>query len=295
MRAAALLLAAAVLAGPALADTPPKGAVAGVVVDARSAAPLAGATVILTSDQGHIVIAGLSDAEGRFRMGNLPTGSYQVLFVLGTATDLHTSVPVTDGLTTPVHGELAPTVDVTTIVEHPIQTAPRPIRSTVKKVLPYSDAAIDHDAWEVGWLLLDIDTRGEVESFRFLHRPGHDLERIANQEVWKLRFEPARGVDGKPVPSQMLWKMEWPSFWWSKEVQLVNHVEYTYGSSIKATRRAPILRPGFMTRPYGTGLPPCKGEGPLNLESAHAVYRDCSKPDLANVDAQPVVVRPAAR
>jgi hypothetical protein len=266
------------LIAPARADEP-RGAIEGVVIDATTRAPLAGATVIVTASYSYAVIAGRTNAAGRFRAGDLPRGSYQVLFVLGGAKDLHADVPVSPGVTTRLDGALAVAADETTVYEHLPTTPPEPIRSTVKKIPPYSDEAMDTNAWEVGWMLLDIDAAGQVASFRFLHRPGHALDTIAAEQVWKLRFSPARDAAGRPVASQRLWKMEWPSYWW-QQFRLVSF--------------APVYsRTGFLVgSARSTDLVPCVGHAPLNLDRG-SVYRDCSQPDLDKVFTESPIVRPA--
>ncbi len=133
----------------------------------------------------------------------------------------------------------------------------------------YSDAAIEHDAWTRAWFLLDIDERGVVRRLKFLRRPGYDLEKIALDRIFGTRFEPAHDGSGKAVSSMLVFPIEWPSYWW-----LVTHY-------------------GVVTRiPVSAGGVPCRGDGPLNLDRAHPVYRDCSVPDLSKVPTEPWIDRP---
>jgi hypothetical protein len=127
----------------------------------------------------------------------------------------------------------------------------------------YSDSAIEHDAWEVAWMLLDIDESGRVTRTKFLKHPGHDLEKIAVRTALALQFEPAIAQDGKPARSYVIWPIEWPSYWWL------------------------VSRTGLATGIPDTSHVPCRGSGPLHLNSAHPVYRDCAPPDLhlANTEA----------
>ena len=74
----------------------------------------------------------------------------------------------------------------------------------------YSDSAILSDAWELAWMLLDIDEKGVVTRVKFLKVPGHDLEKLAVKTAMKLQFEPAIGDDGKPTRSWIAWPIEWP-------------------------------------------------------------------------------------
>jgi hypothetical protein len=134
------------------------------------------------------------------------------------------------------------------------------------KAPPYSDEAVLSDAWTRAWLLLDVDEIGKVRRIKFLQHPGYDLEKIAHDEAFKLTFEPARNRDGKPIRSWVVWDIEWPSAWWL--------------SLMIGTRSAmpPIV--GFPPRRLDWYIP-CRGSGPLNLQMAHPVYRDCSRPDLS--------------
>lgn len=66
----------------------------------------------------------------------------------------------------------------------------------------YSDSAILSDAWELAWMLLDIDEKGVVSRVKLLKVPGHDREKIAVKTAMKLQFEPAIAEDGKPTGRQ---------------------------------------------------------------------------------------------
>jgi len=133
----------------------------------------------------------------------------------------------------------------------------------------YSDEAIERDAWTRAWMLLDIDDHGVVQRMKWLKKPGYDLEKIAIARVFGTAFEPARDGLGRAQSSMLVFPIEWPSYWW-----LVTH----YG----VTTRIPV----------SAGSVPCRGDGPLNLDHAHPVYRDCSVPDLTKLDVEPWVVRP---
>ncbi|HUS63490.1 MAG TPA: hypothetical protein VMZ28_03065 [Kofleriaceae bacterium] len=165
---------------------------------------------------------------------------------------------------------------------------PRPhVRPRVKNhdrvaTPPYSDAAIESDAWTRAWLLLDVDEAGRVARFKFIRRPGHDLEPIAALQAFRLRFDPARDAGGRPIKSWVIWGIEWPSYWW-----LVTFVG-------TATRMPPEKLGPHGVRRLDASVP-CRGGGPLDLDSLHPVYRDCSLPDLSQpFDAEPWI-RPAAR
>jgi hypothetical protein len=158
--------------------------------------------------------------------------------------------------------------EVIVIDEKPPRAAvpARAVNFSPIKAPPYSDRAIEEDAWTRAWLLLDIDDTGTVRRFKFLKRPGHDLEAIATREAFKLRFQPARDASGRPVATWMLWLIEWPSHGW-----LIARLGL-------ATRMPPVV--GFPPRSMAAHVP-CAGSGPLNLDSIHPVYRDCSRPDLS--------------
>lgn len=166
---------------------------------------------------------------------------------------------------------------------------PRPKNFSATKAPPYSDRAITRNAWTRAWLLLDIDASGKVQRFKFIKRPGYDLERIAASEAFKLRFEPARNEAGRAVRSSVMWPIEWPAYWWLIEFM---------GT---ATRLPPIVHHG--RGPDSLGAPrsmadsvPCAGSGPMELGSIRPGYRDCSQPDLSrDFDDEPWVTRVTRR
>src|SRR5262249_30793878 len=157
--------------------------------------------IVTQAQQEPIVVSGMTGADGWFR-ALLPPGDYSVLALVADARWLRTPVKVVADGTTTLAGVLAGVREVTTIREPVPRKEPVParaIRETVKRVLLYTDEAIDGDYWSTCWLLLDVDERGVVTAFRFLHRPGHGLDAIAENEVFSLRFDPARDATGRPV------------------------------------------------------------------------------------------------
>jgi len=119
----------------------------------------------------------------------------------------------------------------------------------------YSEEAILSDAWELAWVLLDIDETGKVTRVKLLKVPGHDLEKLAVKTAMKLEFEPAIGNDGRPARSWLAMPIEWPSYWWL--------VQFT----------------GLATGIPDTSHVPCAGSGPMHLDSLHPTYKDCGRPD----------------
>lgn len=152
----------------------------------------------------------------------------------------------------------------------PKPTPPRPTNYVPSKTPPYSDRAVLSDAWTRAWLLLEISETGTVMRIKFLNRPGYDLDEIALSEAFKLTFTPARDPADTPMRSTVLWQIEWPSAYWLQQ--------------LTGTRS---VMPGRLD-----DYVPCKGSGPLNLDSVHPVYRDCSKPNFANLETERWIGRP---
>ena len=111
--------------------------------------------------------------------------------------------------------------------------------------------------------------------FKFLKRPGADLEKIAAAYAFATTFEPARDRGGVAIRSRLVWDLEWPSYRWM------------------------IARTGMAAGiPPSIRYVPCAGSGPLNLDmaaqdgfnrrvsSGTAMYRDCSMPDLEAARAE---------
>lgn len=117
---------------------------------------------------------------------------------------------------------------------------------------------------------------GTVVRVKFLNKPGYELEDIAVAEAFKQRFSPALDDKGQPMRVRMLWTLEWPSAWWLN----------AWGST-----RNVIPETGWP--PHRADLHvPCRGSGPLHLGATHAVYKDCSKPDVTKADTAPWIYPP---
>ena len=312
-----LALLSGLLCAPAARAAPevPLGTLEVRIVDSETLQPIEGATLIITqSDRRPVVVSGTTGADGRFTT-SIPPGEYGVVALFGDARWLRGSIAVVSRGVTRVAGVLAIDVEVTTIRERVGDSGAVParvVRSTVKERLPYSDEAVDGDYWAAGWVLLDVDERGEVTGFRFLHRPGHGLDAIAEREVFLLRFEPARDALGRPVKTRVLWKLEWPAFHYVREHRnlglggdgAVTSANQTMaavdaasdGQALTAgdqlllmisgvTGQAPFVLPG-------SHAPPCAGRAPLNLDSHQPIFRDCTPPDLKKLNTEKLIERP---
>lgn len=190
------------------------------------------------------------------------------------ALSLASAVASADSRTTIPNGEVIVITDRFTPA-----VKPKPKNWSREQAPPYSDRAIVSDAWTKAHLLLDINEQGRVTRFKWLKRPGFDLEPIAVEQITRLRFEPARDAKGAAIKSYNTWEIEWPSVGW-----LVTFI---------GTRtRMPPLR-GFPPRRMDVSVP-CKDHGePMQLSSRYPVLRDCSKPELArSANEAWVAVRP---
>jgi hypothetical protein len=216
-----------------------------------------------------------SDATGHYTIALRP-GTYRVTFVYGKsknaalvtvgggATTFDGHVDSLSGEVIVIHERLKPPVP------------PKPTNYKRDKAPPYSDHAVLSDAWTKAHMLLDIDENGTVVRFKWLKKPGYDLEQIAVREVFALKFTPARDAHGKAIKAWIPWTIEWPSAWW---------LEMFVG-----TRSGMPPYEGIPPRRKDEYVP-CRGSGPWNLGSLHPTYRDCSKPDLSKAADAPWVER----
>jgi TonB-like protein len=177
--------------------------------------------------------------------------------------------------------------------DKPPTVSPKLSKDIPRVTPPYSEEAVERDAWAKAWLLLDIDESGKVLRVKLVKRPGFDLDEIAVKEAMKLHFDPALDEHGKPMRTKIYWAMEWPSHGW-----LVEH----NGTATKLPYESYEVDPfsaNFGNAPSssvvgstGIGVAPvtlsnktlggvrCAGTGPLNLDERYPVYRDCSKPNF---------------
>jgi hypothetical protein len=264
MRAIAIVLA--VLAGTAHAE--PLSQLSGRVRDRASGAAVEGAIVIVNGPRGSKTLT--TDEDGHYAIV-VAAGHYQLVFAYGK-TRTAAAIDVTDKDAT-----LDAKIDVgpgeVIVIQERLKPPVEPKAKNFKprRAPPYSSRAILTDAWTKAHMLLEVDARGNVRRFKWLQRPGHDLEAIARSEVMALVFDPARDAKGTAIDSYVVWSIEWPSAWWLEKMV--------------GTRQGIPAMHGFPPRPKWHYVP-CKGSGPLNLGSIHPTYRDCSEPDLAKAKTE---------
>ena len=255
----------------------PSSLLSGRVLDATHEGPVDGALVMIAGEQG-LVRTLTTDAAGRYSALVRP-GTYRVIFVRGDSrTSGHVTVApasaaVLDGRVDSVAGEV---IVIRDRIAPPVP--PKPTNHVRSKAPPYSDRAVLTNAWTKAWFLLDLDEQGKLRRYKFLRRPGYDLERIAVDEIRKLRFEPGRDRSGKPVRTWMVWAVEWPSAWWLGQE----------ASHLPGTRAGMAARTvGFPPRP-GDASVPCHGSAwMMGSVFATTVTKDCSRPDLSKAAAEP--------
>jgi len=281
---ASLRALAPVLALPLLFVTRPAAAdelecrVRGQVADVHNGVAIAGARVLVTDKSG-LRGSTVSDGSGRYVVF-VPPGDYDVEFVYGKAHAMN-HVTVTESCAATLDGKVDATGEVIVIQDQKPPSVPaKPLNFRSRRNPPYSEEALDKDAWTRAWMLLDVSVTGQVTQFKFLKRPGYDLEAIAAKEVFDLQFEPARDEHGQPMRIWLVWGLEWPSNEWLMRMNLPR------------TTRPPVV--GFPPRQMSDGVP-CKGSGPMHLGSLFPTYRDCSTPDLSRIPKEPWIERPGLK
>ena len=96
-----LLAALALCFTTAVAAAAQTGTISGRVSDAESGGPLVSASVEVVAGGGRIVATGLTDAEGNYRLTNVPAGTYALVFMLvGYGTQRIENVRVVSGEST---------------------------------------------------------------------------------------------------------------------------------------------------------------------------------------------------
>ena len=250
----------------------------GRVVDGANGRPVEGAEVYVTDAAGRqrVVITG---REGQYALDVAP-GPYQVMFSYGVFHSVG-QVTVEPGRPATLDGKVDSVQEEVIVIRDmmPPKVPPKPVNFSERKAPPYSDAAILQDAWTRAWMVIDISPTGDVKRFKFLKRPGYDLDAIAASEVFKLKFEPARDDSGKAIETWLVWGIEWPSN------------GYLNAHGLPRTTMPPIV--GFPPRALSDTVP-CLGSGPMSLSSIYPTYRDCSIPDLSRMSGERWIVKPGA-
>lgn len=187
-----------------------------------------------------------SDKHGAFR-AKLDGGSYSMIYTEAAArVSGQVALPALEGDTevVEIHDTLPPKK----------MASPR---SDPMRIPPYSEAAKDKDVWTRAWLLLDIDTSGNVTRLKLLKKPGFDLDPIAMREGLALKFDPALDQIGKPVRALVMWVFDWPQYSWLKG-------RHAWDGTLSRSDRLPEASQKIM----------CRGSGPPK-----DVMRDCSTPE----------------
>lgn len=216
-----------------------------------------------------------TDADGRWGIFVAP-GRYQLTYAYNKQRTTST-VDVTDrGSVLEVALDVGPgeVIVIRERLKPPVEAKPK--NHKPHKAPPYSSRAVLSDAWTKAHMLLEVTTAGEVRRWKWLKRPGYDLDAIAEAEVRKLTFDPARDAQGRAIESYVIWSIEWPSAWWLDKMV--------------GTRAGMPPVTGFPPRSKAAYVP-CKGSGPMNLGSLHPTYRDCSQPDLSKASTERWVAR----
>jgi hypothetical protein len=248
----------------------------GQVADVARGGSVEGARVQV-SDRGGLRSEVSTDRAGHYEVYVRP-GDYDVVFEYGTSRTV-SHVSVTSSCVSTLDGHVDRTGGEVIVIQDqkPPKVQATPQNFSPRRAPPYSEEALDKDAWTRAWMLLDVSATGEVSQFKFLKRPGYDLENIAASEVFRLTFNPARDEHDRPMRTFLVWGIEWTSNGWLMAMNLPR------------TMMPPIV--GFPPRSSSATVP-CKGSGPMHLMSVHPTYRDCSTPDLSQVAKQPWIVRP---
>jgi len=265
MRIPRVLVVVMVVSFAGLAQADDLSQLSGRVSDSTHDTAVEGALVYVAGSGG-LAHTLTTDSAGRYSVA-LRAGLYNLIFVHGRS---RTSgrIAIVAGRPATLDGRVDSLSGEVIVIRERLEPAvlPKVKNFSSIKAPPYSDRAVLSDAWTKAWMLLDLDEAGRVVRFKFLKRPGYDLEKIATSEVFKLAFDPARDATGKPIKSWILWSIEWPSAWW-------------LGKFVGTRSRMPPII-GFPPRSMAAYVP-CRGSGPMNLGSVHPTYKDCSKPDLS--------------
>ena len=259
-----------------------------------------------------------TNRDGRYTANVSTTGTHGVVIAIDKAHTFRTVI-VKRGVTNILDVDVELDTEGGEVIK--IEDKRRPVpaqkpkpRQDPRQSLPYSDESIERDAWARAWLLLDVDEAGRVTRLKLLKKPGFDLDEIAIREAFKLRFDPARDAQGRPMKTYVLWTMEWPAWGWlvqgngtalrkpadaemhahSQNIRtgVTGHDAVNAGAALGVVD-APIggnwSRPlaSAVAFPHALSRVPCAGSGPLNLDLRNRAYGDCSSADLSVAEALP--------
>jgi len=254
--------------------------------------------------------------DGRYSVQVGTLGTHGVVIAIDRAHTFRT-VLVRQGMTNTMDVEVELDIEGGEVIKIEDRKRPQPaVKAKPTKdprvSLPYSEEAVERDAWARAWLLLDVDEQGIVTRMKLLKRPGFDLDKICIEEAFKLRFDPARDAAGRPMKTYMLWTFEWPSWGWLIQGNGVavrrpadSNAMHSLAANITVTGTegagnakigGPWARPSAAATAFEGALDrvPCAGSGPLNLDLRNRAYRDCSQPDMSVAESLPWITRETA-
>ena len=253
------------VARAALADEPARAySVNGRLSDTYTDFPIDGALVYVTGPKG-LERTVDTDENGHYLASVDGPGTYYLTFTLGPKR-IGYKVEIANPGSTHFDARLErdEVIEIHDIPRRRPPTMPAPVHR-LGLIPQYSDALVETDVWVKAWMLLDIDEHGTVARAKFLNRPGHDLDQIAMDHALRLKFTPALDDRGHAIRTMIIYPIEWPSYWWMVGTQ---------GFTVR------------MPEPEAIWRVPCRGSGPLHLDSIDPVYRDCSKPDISHLDRE---------
>src|SRR5262249_44180412 len=144
----------------AAADSGVTCRLSGQVADIGSGKPVEGAKVVV-SDRHRVREITTSHSDGRYAV-EVPPGDYAVAFEYGTSRTVN-QVSVPQSCTSRLDGKVDVTGEIIVIQDQPPPSVPaKPLNFKSRANPPYSDAALEKDAWTRAWMLLDISSTGEV-------------------------------------------------------------------------------------------------------------------------------------
>jgi hypothetical protein len=252
-----------------------------------------------------------TNKDGRYSAEVTAAGTYGVVVAIGKAHTYRT-VLVKLGTTTTLDIEAELDTKGGEVIRIEDQKRPQPkvkpqAKQDSQQSLPYTEEAVERDAWARAWLILDLDETGRVTRVKLLKPPGFGLERICLDEAFKLRFAPALDHEGRPMKNYLLWTMEWPSWGWlvrgngtalrrppgHRDMHGYSQNRMVTGTHDGAKVGGPWASPLPVASPFPQALSrvPCYGNEPLNLDLQNRAYRDCSKPDLSLAERLPWITR----